>query len=136
MDNINFSNDFKIGFQDIDQQHFKIVTSINKIIDYYNNDVASKNIIDICDELLSDSYQHFAFEETLLDELGYPNYIQHAQIHLAFKDITTELILKNIDNQSEQISAEALEFMRNWWINHIQHEDMAFKDFLVEKLGN
>ena len=24
-------------------------------------------------------------------------------------------------------------FLRNWWLNHIQHTDMAYKGFFAEK---
>ncbi len=136
MDKILWSKDFLFDIPSIDEQHKKIIDYINTLIDYNNNDISSNNIADIFDELLSYSYSHYEYEETLLKELKYSetDLKQHKAIHLAFKDIITELVVKSINRNNYDVAEEVLNFMRDWWVDHIINEDMKYKSFLEEKL--
>ena len=138
MEKIIWSEDYSMGIQSLDGQHQKIIDYVNTLIDYYNNDISSKNIADICDELLSLAYSHFEYEEILLKELDYPELElkQHTDVHSAFKDIITELVIKSINRNDQKIPVEILQFMKDWWVDHILKEDMKYKPFLISNLAS
>ena len=136
MKKIIWSDIYNVGSLSIDGQHKKIIDLINILIDYHNNSILSRNITDLYEQLLNLSYNHFDFEETLLCELNYPekDLQQHIDIHLTFKVIVTELVLKSITRNNEQVSPQILRFLKDWWLNHILKEDMKYKSFLEEGL--
>lgn len=70
---------------------------------------------------------HFAAEEVLMKSAAYPGLTEHMVEHAAFRAKLAELQLKSI---GEDISADTVQFLRDWLIHHIAVTDMAYVPYL------
>jgi len=129
MDKIIWSKDFSVGNILIDEQHKKIVELINILIVHHNASVHSETLAYVINELMLYSQHHLECEEKLLEELQYPELSQHKKVHLKYKKKVTDIAMK-VTNYDKEMPVELLEFLKDWWFNHILKEDMAYKPFL------
>ena len=74
---------------------------------------------------------HFAAEEALMKEAGYPGLAEHIAEHEAFRARLAEIHLKSI---GEDVSPETVRFLTDWLTHHIVETDMAYVPSL-KKLG-
>lgn len=135
MNKIIWSEDFSVGNEVLDIDHQKIISLINQLIDYYNSSTLSPNITDILYEIISYSYHHNEFEETLLEELNYPELSHLKDEHLKFNEKIIEITIQ-VSNIDDKIPDKLLIFLRDWWVEHILEEDMKYKSFLEGKLNS
>ena len=71
--------------------------------------------------------EHFAAEEALMKEAGFPGLEEHLAQHAEFRAKLEELQLKSI---SEDISTDTVRFLNHWLTNHIAKSDMAYVPYL------
>ena len=134
VDKIIWSEDFSVGCEAIDEQHKKIVELINILIVHHNASVHSETIAYVIDELMLYSLHHLEYEEKLLEELQYPEFSQHKEDHSKYKGKIVDIVFK-VSKDNKETPVELLEFLEEWWSNHILKEDMAYKPFLENSLS-
>ena len=133
VDKIIWSEDFSVGCEALDEQHKKIVELINILIVHHNASVHSETIAYVINELMLYSLHHLEYEEILLKELQYPEFSQHKEDHSNYKGKVGDIVLK-VSKDNKETPVELLEFLQEWWSNHILKEDMAYKPFLENYL--
>ncbi len=74
---------------------------------------------------------HFAEEESLLQDAGYPELEQHQAIHQRFHRRMMILHGELEKNPTPELTAQTAIEARQWWINHIQTEDRKFTPYLT-----
>jgi hemerythrin len=129
MEKIVWNKDFCTGIPEIDSQHHKIIDQINYLIDNLNiKDKASINqwIIANLDKY---SEEHFSTEEDYLRKINYPNLKNHIKLQQSYKMKTVQSALKIMKSQ-EDVPEETIQFLKNWWTNHILNIDMEYKNFI------
>ena len=131
MQKIEWKPEFSVGVQRLDEQHQKIIQVINKLID--NPDVfdAAETIDEVLLELTNYVSAHFLLEEQMLEKNGYPDLLEHSKKHTAYGEKVTAYCLDAIKKNNNP--EELLAFLREWWIAHILHEDMHYKEFFNSK---
>lgn len=122
-----------VGNSTLDYDHQIIALLFNKLIDCNNQSTPSFIVNDTLCELISYMHHHIEYEETLLEELNYPDILQHRKEHLNFTDQAIKISLED-SNFVYQVSAKFLIFFKNWWYNHIINVDLKYKSFLEQKL--
>ena len=128
---IPWHNEYNIGVKEIDKQHKKLFDLVNTL--YELND--KSNIREDLRKILYDfSYYtktHFQDEEEYMLSIDFPLYKEHKQIHQnilkALSKILSTPAKPNIIKSKMKIAAKRL------IIDHIVHEDMKIKLFLLEK---
>ena len=121
------SSTLDTGVEVIDEQHKRIVQYIN---DLYDAQVSldKKVVGEVIDELVDYTISHFAFEESLMEQAGYPFLEPHKKVH--------ELFTKKIGNfverykAGEEVSEELLNMLQRWLINHIKNEDGDYAEIV------
>ncbi|MCK5343936.1 MAG: hemerythrin family protein, partial [Candidatus Heimdallarchaeota archaeon] len=84
------------------------------------------------DELVNYTKTHFAFEEGLMKDNGYPDYEPHkAQHEKMVKHV--EEVLAEYEQDHDTAMSNAVEFLKDWLINHINGTDQKYSDFLISK---
>lgn len=71
--------------------------------------------------------EHFSEEEKLMQAAGYPGLDEHIAEHAAFRARLEELQRKAI---GQDVSMETVEFLKDWFSNHIATTDMAYVPYL------
>jgi hemerythrin len=129
MEKIIWSNEFNTGDPEIDSQHKRIIDQINYLIDNLNTKDRAYLNGEIIRNLDKYSKEHFTTEEDLLRKLNYPGLDFQVKEHNEFRSKTVKSavkVLKGVENVPE----ETIQFLKDWWTNHILKIDMEYKDFI------
>ena len=121
--------EYNLGIPIIDEHHRGIVSIINSLhFGMQNNYV--KDILSPIIDMMHDYVRiHFQTEENFLEKINFPNAKKHHELHLELSSKLSKLGRESIfDKDSHQFMA----FLKQWWINHIRVEDLAFRDHLLK----
>lgn len=75
---------------------------------------------------------HFASEEALMAEAGYPRLAAHREEHEKFRARLDKLVVRSI---GQDVTPEILALLQDWLTNHIAKSDLDYTPWL-EKLRN
>ncbi len=125
---IEWDNKYSVGVKKIDDEHKKLIGIINKAADTVKFNNKSKMVLSILDEMINYSGYHFLTEETYMINFDYPEYMFHRNEHIGFTDKTIDFQNRVVSGDS-QVATEALEFLKQWLVNHIQETDRKYIDW-------
>ncbi len=126
---IEWSNDFSVGIQEIDEQHKVLIGILNELSEAIDQIRGTEIRTQIIDRLIEYTRIHFTVEESLMRILGYPKYEEHKHEHeLLISQINEFLTKINNENMS---TYELLFFLRSWLINHILKSDKAYEQHFL-----
>ncbi|MAD43502.1 MAG: hypothetical protein CMI02_08310 [Oceanospirillaceae bacterium] len=135
MENIRWNTDLEIGIDVIDAQHKRLVdyiNDLNKAISHGH----TETVYQVMEQLRDYTMDHFAFEEELLEQAGYPLTDSHKQVHRRF-EAKVEIMVSELGNGTDPmgVARRARNTMMVWLIQHIRHEDQDYAPF-VKKILN
>jgi len=113
----------------LDAQHKQIIDIANTLAQMKERGEDPEDLVPILNDLSLYSEEHFTFEEDLLEELGYKDLEDHIHYHHKYLEELSEIVEKMMDGE-EITSSDFLEFIEDWWVEHIVKEDMKFKTIL------
>lgn len=122
---IKWRDSYSTGIEEIDDEHKFLVKLINNIFIAVRdkNEQASGLTLD---ELITYTQVHFDHEEKLMAKANYPNLEEHKIIHKKLLEKVNEYKYL-LENSDAKILQELYIFLREWLMDHIMKEDMAFK---------
>ena len=129
MDLISWYSGLKTGVPLIDRDHevlFSIVTTLNVA---YKESQGRTVFFKGLTTLRSELNDHFAREESLMQDANYSNLVWHKQQHLELVSQIDTIITK-IEEGSQMVTMTTMTFLRDWLTYHIQGSDMQFAAFL------
>lgn len=133
MAHIVWDNNLDTGIDVIDKQHRRIVEYINKLHDVQETGDLKK-IGEVLDELVDYTLSHFTFEESLMEEAGYPYIKAHKRVHQLFVKRVNEYLQRF--QSGEDITLELLNTLKAWLINHIRNDDNDYSDIVKRNLNS
>ncbi|MDR2405623.1 MAG: bacteriohemerythrin [Deltaproteobacteria bacterium] len=115
----------------IDEQHRGIVTVINSLHEAIGTKREIKILEPATEMLLAYSKLHFMTEYELLEDSKYPALEAHNKLHdQLIKDMAKHFSA----SRKEKDLTIMLDFLKAWWLNHINREDMLYKEHLKKFL--
>lgn len=126
---ISWTENLSVGIKEIDNQHKKFLELVNKLhtaVKEKSREVEGK----IIDGLIEYAFYHFTLEERYLDRSNYPHTEQHKKEHEEFVDKII-MMKKNHEKNKLSVTVEMINFMNNWWINHVWNSDKKYEPYLV-----
>ena len=123
------------GLQPIDQHHQHLVDLLNKTYDAFVDRSPESDVGTVLEELIDYATYHFAKEEQMMAETGYPERADHIKEHERFAGRVSE-IQHDFVKGSAPISLEVISFLKNWLINHISDTDSRFGKFAAAKTSS
>ena len=129
---IKWDEKHNIGIPLLDEQHRGIVSIINSL--YYMMNLgtdSNKMCLSILNTIKEYSHIHFAAEEEFLKSSGYPDLTAHKELH--GKLIAEMERMGRAAGRHDFTAVEAkplLDFLKNWWIKHINEEDRRYMSYL------
>lgn len=125
MTNWKWDPSLSIGIDTIDAQHKKIIQYINDLnIAFVYNKMYM--IEEVLDKLIDYTQVHFSFEEQLMEKAGFSSLELHKKSHDAFIDRI--IFFKERYENGENIAKQLRNDLQLWLINHIQHDDIDYKE--------
>lgn len=127
-----WQDDLNTGIEVIDHQHMRIVEMINHL------HIAQKSmeriaVAEVIDELIDYTISHFAFEEELMEEAGYPFSHAHKRVHEVFAKRVTEYRMRF--QAGEDVTDELRNMLARWLFNHIRGDDKAYAESVKKHLN-
>lgn len=123
---IEWSNDFKIGEDEIDKEHWGLFALIHDLGDKLAEGAAEDSVAVTIEALAAYVDVHFEHEERLMQETGYPEFAAHKKAHEALDKRVAEL-KEDLRRAPNTFDYDALmEFLSNWLSQHIINVDMEF----------
>jgi hemerythrin-like metal-binding protein len=118
-----------VGVNEMDTQHQHIFTIINNLADSISKSNAQGEIDKILAELVEYSTVHFGSEERYFKMFNYIYSDDHVSKHHMYNAKISEFYEKEKDlNQKRTLPYEIINFLKDWWINHINIEDKKYTD--------
>ncbi|PUD98123.1 MAG: hypothetical protein C3L25_13445 [Candidatus Sedimenticola endophacoides] len=127
MAHLEWSNSLDTGISVIDEQHKRIVDYINELYDAQQT-LDKRRVGEVIDELVDYTVSHFAFEESLMEQAGYPFLEPHKKVHGLFVKKVTKFVDRF--EAGEDVAGELLTMLQRWLINHIRNEDGDYTEIV------
>ena len=132
MAHIQWTEELNTGISIIDEQHKRIVLYINDLHDAKATHDLTK-VGDIIDELVDYTVSHFAFEESLMEQAGYPFLNPHKKVHQLFVSRVSKFVERY--KEGEDVTSELHTMLTKWLVNHIRNEDADYIDIVNRSMG-
>lgn len=121
-----FKNEYVTGIASVDEEHKRLfeiadeayqLTKEEFLVDKYDQ------VRHILGELKDYALQHFEHEEAYMESIHYNKmFIQKVQ-HDQFREKINDMNLEHLDENSDAMLEEILEYLTNWLIHHILEHD-------------
>ena len=129
---LEWKSDYSVGIASIDKQHRKLIELINSLqtaVDYSTGEEFERKALD---ELVDYTKTHFKYEEGLMEQNDYPDFESHRDSH-ARMIAKVDQVLEAYQRDQEDAMQQALDFLKDWLINHINGTDKQYSRYLIDK---
>jgi len=121
---------YSVGVEQIDRQHKYLLSLINRI-QVATGEFDSQAIVEIVLDMQAYARFHFADEENLMEQLGFPGLADHRKIHEGFLE-KADLFLDDLESAPVATVSEIARFLSDWLINHIMVTDAQYGLFFKQ----
>lgn len=122
---MTWSENYSVHVKLIDEQHKNLFRILNELTDILGTEKLSERLPILLDELNEYAKYHFDTEEKYFKEFNFDESDDHINQHRYYikkiKELTTDpnLLKKSFD---------LVDFLEDWWINHINLSDKKYSD--------
>jgi hemerythrin len=121
-----WSDEFSVGVEEIDDDHKRLLRLLNELQTAVEAGERREVLGKVLDGLLHYVSYHFAHEEELFLRTNYPGYKAHERKHRALTD-TAHAIREDFQlSASMALPPQVLEFLKNWLCEDILGADRDF----------
>ena len=131
-DYLEWKDEYSVGIDSIDQQHRRLVNLINQLHTAVSYSTGEEFEREALDELVDYTKTHFSYEEGLMEQNGYPDFEPHKAQHEQMIQKVNEVLAEYKEDQDAAMK-DALDYLSDWLINHINGTDKEYSSFLIEK---
>lgn len=129
MTRTEWTPDLSVGDPAIDRDHQELFRLVHRL---ESADVSEGLLSEILGRLEDYARHHFAREEALLRQVGYPALEEHAKGHRLFiewLDAVRRSYERSVESPFE-IGETVNRFLSDWLTHHVRHEDMLYRDHI------
>jgi hemerythrin len=131
---IKWNDGMSVGIPEIDEDHMRFIALVDGFHESVADGMALAEVQKRVQDILDDAVEHFAREETLLNEWRYPDADNHARRHAQLVKVLQE-IKSTISHGYDAEWVEAGLKIKEALINHIKTEDMKYAEFYRNSRG-
>lgn len=133
---IEWTEELATGVEAVDRQHREIFSRYNQFLGACKAGRGRDALLDILGFLAGYVEEHFAREEQLMRESGYPDMQEHVSEHRALRTMVKGLQAQ-LAEQGPTISllTEANRRLLDWLVDHIKRSDRALGGFVNQQWG-
>jgi hemerythrin len=127
-----WKRDYSVGCTEIDDQHQQLFHLADELHRAMMERRGKEALAGILKRLLAYTTYHFANEERLMRETGYPLYLEHRIQHEKLTKIAMEHQRKMTSGESP-LSVDVLQFLSDWLKVHIGQSDQKLAAHLKNR---
>jgi hemerythrin len=117
---------YSVGDASLDEEHKRILGIIEDLRLAIETGNERGQVQDILNRLTHYTMTHFEHEEKVMKACGFPRFDAHKVMHDEMRRRTLDL-----KAMPDSIAGgDLLQFVRNWWVRHIQNQDKAYAPYL------
>lgn len=122
---IAWDDSVKIGIDEVDRQHRKLIELINKLHSAMRNRAGHTVLSQIFTELVDYTEKHFSDEERLLQKSGYEKLNEHKDIHRKMVNQVKEY-KDQFETGKATVTIDLMNLLSDWLVRHIQGIDRQY----------
>ena len=127
---IQWRESYSVGVPALDTQHRRLLEIINELANVVATGGQSDIFFAALEALVRYAESHFADEERMLREAGYPALADQQQEHDRFVRQLVQTSEK-LHLKKTKLPEETVDFLKTWYIEHILGKDQEYKPFLA-----
>jgi hemerythrin len=129
---ISWSERMSVGVERIDKQHRQLIDLVNSLHAEMLAGRGLQALNEVFGDLIHYTKTHFAMEETLFRNHGYPQAQAHKQEH---DELTEKAVAlqREVSSGRAALTLPTMNFLKDWLSNHILKTDMGYKSFFATK---
>ncbi|MBU0681083.1 MAG: bacteriohemerythrin [Proteobacteria bacterium] len=127
-------DDYNIDVELIDSQHQELVKMITRLQDALSSGALNAEIATVLKFLVEYTRKHFKDEEKVMAAIGFAELENHKNLHGRLIEEVKNILL-DLKKGKPIHAYELIDFLTNWLMNHIRHEDKKIGR-AIEKFKN
>ena len=126
---ILWNDSLATGVKAIDQEHRALIDLYNSLLDSVLQGRSQSITAGKLERLVQFTVDHFAEEERLMTESGYPELESHRELHLRIQEKVRELASR-FEREGTVIDSDALVLLKEWVVDHTLKSDHDYLPWL------
>lgn len=127
---VQWDGSLATGIPVVDEQHSYLFNIINSLHEKSRARPTRAALLESLDSMVLYVKYHFRTEEEMLEACGYPALQDHRAEHQAFAEKTEAIKAQAVEHFDPALLTEALVFLLDWLVAHIQKRDLEYVPFL------
>jgi hemerythrin len=131
---LSFNDSITGNYKLLKKYQHNFLSFTNQLILAFNRDEEEKIISQTLDLIKRYISEDLSTEEKDMKKHKYPSLNEHRKKHKIFADnynnFKNKLSLKTVNKK--ELAREVLSFLGNWWIDHIEKEDLRYCEYVVD----
>jgi hemerythrin-like metal-binding protein len=127
---IIWKEEYSVSDDIADMQHKRIIDIISGVFALVKNKSSGERIGELLADLKMYTETHFEYEEKMMRMAAYPDIENHEKLHSAMTQRTAAMCLAQKNSNNGIMPEEVLDFLKDWWVNHIRNIDMQYAPFV------
>ena len=124
MDQIVWHDKYKINVENIDKEHKKLFSTMNRLLKISQEDNKREwGCREGVKYLKNHAREHFEHEEAYMKSIGYKKMFTQLSQHNALRETIEGWDLDAIDENQDEAIEDMLRLITDWLVNHILSED-------------
>jgi hemerythrin len=123
---VEWKSFYTVGDAAIDNEHKRLLGMIDDLYVATQMGHDPTRVQDILERLADYTTIHFDHEERVMRGCAYPDFDAHKAMHSEMQRRVLELQA----NPNAVAEGDLLQFLKNWWVRHIQNQDKAYAPYL------
>jgi hemerythrin len=120
---------YSVNIAEFDQQHRQLIRLINEFEKAMTEGRGRDALLETYRALIQYAKSHFAAEEKLMADHGFPGHAMHKQEHAELLDKVNEMLRLHNEGKSG-LTISTITFMCDWLSHHILVTDKKYSTFL------
>jgi hemerythrin-like metal-binding protein len=129
---IVWRDEYSVSDDSVDMQHKRIIGMLNGVFALVKKGSSREEMERLLTDLKTYTETHFEYEEKMMRMAGYPEIKRHESAHKTMAEKTVALCLVQQKSATGIMPDEVLDFLKDWWVNHIRGVDTLYAPFLSE----
>ncbi len=129
---MGWNDALSVNVKEIDNHHKRLINLINDVYRGIMMEKPEGLVHRTLDELVSFTQTHFAYEERLFGDHGYPDQSAHMAKQ---KELLTQIgnLVGRYKSGETGVGTEMMTFLKDWLVKHIMGTDQQYTSFLNSK---
>ncbi len=132
MSYIEWVSEFQIGVPEMDDQHKKLIETINFLYDKHQANASKMDVMGAFDRLMSYAQKHFKNEEDLMEKIAFPNVQTHKLTHDRFiRKMKT--YYTDFQTTQDRLPDGFFTFLKVWVSSHFKGIDAKYAEHMAAR---